>query len=481
MKGKILKAKKRTVLMLVLILVTFFMLIGLLILILQQMLQNKVEFENINKNAKQNMEWAVVVENGNLDQDKMQLSFKDTLEKLTGTSINYSFYIADKFLNMVASDAEIDLVTSTYTESQMKRFEISDKVFSVEDIIAEYLPGFYLPEEFYRYFDINGHIYSYPHIDFSDPQIVSSFVMLAKKDLLEKYHLSPKDFSSKENTIEILKQIRKNEKVVPCLVDLISLQQMFGASIEDENGNWQDPFETEETLEALLFMNKLYRERFLSKDIFSSTHQQILEKMENGSVFLVSIDRLGESFALWKNQEKILNQYVAVGPLNPDGGKDIRFTNNFNGQFASTYFLNNSDYADIFPKIFLWFYSNNWDFTDEQTEVLRQLGLDKEIQSFEKADFTFSSDSPFCAYQELTDQGAPYQMQFSTIADSKLELMINSVNSYRSIQVSKMVMSDSPEQLYKLYQEAILYKGTLDFSLAEQWYQYKYDKVNFNN
>lgn len=469
--------RRRLFLILGLLLVTIFLLVSLMILISQRLFMKRTAFENLNKDVEESIEWAIITEHSNLDEEKLLFLHKGNIEQLMENEVDFSFYTADQFLNMVASGVKIDLVTSVYAESQMKRFELSDKVLSVEDLIQEYLPGFWLSEEFYQYFDISGRVHSYPHVNFLNREPVSSFVMLAQKDMMNKYNLSASDFSTREKVTESLKLIRKNEKITPCMIDFLSLQQMFGAKIEDSEGNWQDPYETPETLEALLFMNSLYQERFLPKETFSLTRQQILEKMETGSVFLVSVDRLGDSLSHWRRQELILDQYEAVGPISPEEGSPVRFNENFNGEYASTLFMKDSEFVSSFPKLFLWFYYNNWDFSREQWSVLKSLGMMQELEQFQRVKPAFSESSPIYAYSDKTDRGIPYMMQFSSIADSKLEYIIDSVESYRATQIPKMVMIESEEQLRQMYQETLQYHDTAGYELAEKWYQYKYQKV----
>ena len=79
-------------------------------------------------------------------------------------------------------------------------------------------------------------------------------------------------------------------------MELSSLQQMFGAS-PVSGGEWEDPFFHPATLEALEYMNTLYRERLLSPDVFTLSEDTLLSQLEEGELFLASSSGLGRLLA----------------------------------------------------------------------------------------------------------------------------------------------------------------------------------------
>ena len=68
--------------------------------------------------------------------------------------------------------------------------------------------------------------------------------MIGRKDILEKIHWDSQQPLSKAYCLEQLKAVRKAyPKLIPCYVELPSLQQMFGVTA-DTGTAWEDPFFT---------------------------------------------------------------------------------------------------------------------------------------------------------------------------------------------------------------------------------------------
>lgn len=77
-------------------------------------------------------------------------------------------------------------------------------------------------------------------------------------------------------------------------MELPSLQQMFGVTA-DTGTAWEDPFFHPGTLESLEFMNTLFRERLLSRDVFTLSQESLLRQLQNGEIFLAGFPLAGQA------------------------------------------------------------------------------------------------------------------------------------------------------------------------------------------
>ena len=215
-----------------------------------------------------------------------------------------------------AAGLPVDLVTCWYTDSSFKRLETGGEFWPLQDLLDQQVPGFSLPEDFVLWCgNLLGKVYAYPHTDTvlspEEPEQADT-VLIARRDLLEKFHWERTDFEKKESVLEQLKTIRKTSpELTPCYLELSSLQQMFGAS-PVSGGEWEDPFFHPATLEALEYMNTLYRERLLSPDVFTLSADTLLSQLEEGELFLASSSGLGRLLAQLPENHPILKPYEAI-------------------------------------------------------------------------------------------------------------------------------------------------------------------------
>lgn len=214
------------------------------------------------------LKWIFITPYGETDSSyaELFLSQEDCTE-LAGTPVELSFCTIEKYLNMTASGISADVVTCWYTDSNFKRLETTGTTWALQDLLDKEIPGFTLPENFIRWCgNFQGDVYAYPHtgtILSEDTSIKSAAAMIGRKDILEKIHWDSQQPLSKAYCLEQLKAVRKAyPELIPCYVELPSLQQMFGVTA-DTGTAWKDPFFHPGTLESLEFMNTLFRERLL--------------------------------------------------------------------------------------------------------------------------------------------------------------------------------------------------------------------------
>ena len=181
-------------------------------------------FQTTSSEKETALKWIFITPYGETDSSyaDLFLSQEDCTE-LAGTPVELSFCTIEKYLNMTASGISADVVTCWYTDANFKRLE-----------------------NFIRWCgNFQGDVYAYPHtgtILSEDTSIKSAAAMIGRKDILEKIHWDSQQPLSKAYCLEQLKAVRKAyPKLIPCYVELPSLQQMFGVTA-DTGTAWEDPF-----------------------------------------------------------------------------------------------------------------------------------------------------------------------------------------------------------------------------------------------
>ena len=217
-------------------------------------------FQTTSSEKETALKWIFITPYGETDSSyaNLFLSQEDCTE-LAGTPVELSFCTIEKYLNMTASGISADVITCWYTDANFKRLETTGTTWALQDLLDKEIPGFTLPENFIRWCgNFQGDVYAYPHtgtILSEDTSIKSAAAMIGRKDILEKIHWDSQQPLSKAYCLEQLKAVRKAyPELIPCYVELPSLQQMFGVTA-DTGTAWEDPFFHPGTLESLEFMN----------------------------------------------------------------------------------------------------------------------------------------------------------------------------------------------------------------------------------
>ena len=270
-------------------------------------------FQTTSSEKETALKWIFITPYGETDSSyaNLFLSQEDCTE-LAGTPVELSFCTIEKYLNMTASGISADVVTCWYTDSNFKRLETTGTTWALQDLLNKEIPGFTLPENFIRWCgNFQGDVYAYPHtgtILSEDTSVKSAAAMIGRKDILEKIHWDSQQPLSKAYCLEQLKAVRKAyPELIPCYVELPSLQQMFGVTA-DTGTAWEDPFFHPGTLESLEFMNTLFRERLLSRDVFTLSQESLLRQLQNGEIFLAASPSLGKLLSLLPEQENALER-----------------------------------------------------------------------------------------------------------------------------------------------------------------------------
>ncbi len=381
-------------------------------------------------------------------------------------------------MNLIAAGVPLDIATQCYADPKLKRFEMSGKTENLQHLLKREVPGFRLPQEFRDWCgNTKGDVYAYPHTiatGRAQETPLAGVVMLANRKLMDAYAIPSGSFGCKEEAVDALKAIRKAEPgVIPSYIDLISLQQMFGARALDQEGEWQDIFFQEESLEALKYMNQLYGERLLSQDVFTMTQRYLLTQLREEKVFLAATGTLYPLLQSLPEDDPIWDSYEIVGPMAADAGKEFQFRQNYDEQYASTIFLAGSGYPKVQARLLLWFYGQNMDFTEEQCQAVKAAGLGAVLETTPSAPCV-----PGGVYEQYAQPSVPYEILFAHYADTRLANTFESVESYRKAQIVRIVVSTPQSGVEGIYRETLLEKKSRGHGLMVQWKQNRYRQAN---
>lgn len=434
-------------------------------------------FELLDNDGEEKLTWYFVTKSGStFEEDLSLLPSEEALEELAGVPVQREVCTADKFLNLAAASSPVDVLTSCYMDPKLKRFETSGKIWNLERLAENNFPGFRFPESFIEWCgNTKNDVYAYPHtktVTEEDKTPTSGVAMLVQKEKREEYFSASSTFGTKGAVVDALKVIRKNEpNMVPCYLDLPSLQQMFGARMENEDGTWQEKFFEPETLEGLEYLNKLYRERMLPQELFTLTEGALLSQLREGKVFLVSTDALYSILQCLPEDDPVWQNYEPAGPIRSDSGKIFQFRRNYDEQYASTMFFLDSPYESVQARLMIRFYARNMKFTPIQQEALAQSGLSQWVKHLPKPE---PEEDSFHTFAVPT---IPYEILFSHYADTRLATIYDRTENYQSAQIIKMVLSNSPEEVKRIYSETLQEMQNGDYELLENWKENRYQKA----
>lgn len=265
----------------------------------------------------------------------------------TGVSldINVPTGDADERLNtMIAGNNLADLTTLGWWFEQVRQMEAADMLYPLNELIDDYAPDFWdiIPQSMVDWYSADdGNWYQFPNM-FWAPERLEEYPevgyetnagMWARADIMDELGIEPEDFETQEGMIEALEKVDGYEyddypvtpvyfgpEATPEAMEWV-LTGMFAAPREDSDGNLMDPRTTDEYLEALQFMNELYRLGLMNEENFIESRTDISERKVRGEIFLMVsniADYATEKRDLYREDNDA--QYVPVGPVRNSNG-----------------------------------------------------------------------------------------------------------------------------------------------------------------
>ena len=402
-------------------------------------------FQTTSSEKETALKWIFITPYGETDSSyaELFLSQEDCTE-LAGTPVELSFCTIEKYLNMTASGISADVVTCWYTDANFKRLETTGTTWTLQDLLNKEIPGFTLPENFIRWCgNFQGDVYAYPHTRTNlseDTSIKSAAAMIGRKDILEKIHWDSQQPLSKAYCLEQLKAVRKAyPELIPCYVELPSLQQMFGVTAD-------------------------------TGDVFTLSQESLLRQLQNGEIFLAASPSLGKLLSLLPESHPIWEQYEILSPILSDSGREPALSNNFEEQYVSTLFVKSSTQSQFQARLLAAFYLQNMEPSPEQKNALERSGLGDLLKNAEPMK-SIGIDSQY------TVPIIHYEILFSLYSNTRLATADERKQKFLENQIVNLVEDCSVDEIAPTYARLVSELQRGDYKLLDTWKKQQYQKA----
>ena len=250
-----------------------------------------------------------------------QIACMGEFTKNTGISIDMQSGDSTVLNALVASGNLPDvMVMDSVTNPTRASLEKNGLLWDFDTLIQKYAPDLQIPQSMKNWYDQEGKLYGYPSNYFA-PEDFEKYPDVAKleyhnkfivrKDICDSLGIELSSFSTQDGFINALLKV-KNASIVHngtklqtnyfhVTPDPRRLTPLFGLEVEDSSGNYQDPRFQGKYLEALQFINRMYREGLIPEDAWTASADSIKSKLAQGAVFsLFDTTTSGDVYSLQK-------------------------------------------------------------------------------------------------------------------------------------------------------------------------------------
>ncbi|MCJ8009828.1 extracellular solute-binding protein [Lederbergia wuyishanensis] len=467
------------------------------------------------------VEWFIAADWYNRNWDPVNNALDKLITENTGLTFKITTGNEEKLSAMIASNQLPDMITVGNSAPQRKMLENSGMLAPLDELIKEYAPSYDVPQSMQDWFrNEDGHFYGfvnffYPEEKMQEGDAFSTHTaMYARADIMEQLGIKQEDFETKEGTIAALKKVKEANleyngfKVIPAYFSTSDIAQFFGAGkVEDEEGNLIK--RSEANLEAIKFLNELYREGLLPEDSVTLTEDQIGEKVAAGAVFAFTGGRVASKTRALPEADPNAS-FTPIGPIKGDHfNGDLYILPNSLSGWTMTSINANSKYKEKIVKAFEFLSSDEmsinakygpkgitWDY-DEQGNVQYLPDVKKEVdEDYEKAKLKYGMDTfewfmtwlpiartmpePKTPYEKYIKEGSEHFDSFSYNAlayeatrieggtpESSIKVK---VDDFTGKAVAEMILAKSGADVDKKYEKMIKDQEKLGF---EKLYEYQ--------
>lgn len=243
---------------------------------------------------------------------ELNLGDKHILEE-TGITLDIQVGSIDKLNALISTGQLPDMVTFDAIAPQRLLLENNGLVLPLEQLAKEHAPDLNVPESmknWYRNDDGNWYgVASYYYGDERTTEEFGGFYVshtnnYVRTDVLEQIGMTLEEMETKEGFYNALKYVADNDvtydgKVMTPYVNANpeQLAKQFGAAPEDEEGNLLNIQRQPEYLEAILYINKMYRDGIITSEEF--TRGSAYDLVASGNVFAAT----GWPVVSWARQD----------------------------------------------------------------------------------------------------------------------------------------------------------------------------------
>lgn len=283
------------------------------------------------------LEWFVAYDWAAMNFDPDHNEFDRYLYDNTGVKIKFSIGSQEKLNMLIATDSLPDIVTYDAVSSKRLALENGGKLWALDELSEKYAPDLQVPQEmidWYRnekdnnWYALVGYFFDVEDTYARGGCIESHNMNFARKDIMDDLGIDPASMTTKEGFLSALRKVKEagveyqGQKVVPYIGDDIEfLAEQFGADREDKEGNLLNIKRQPEYLEALLFLNQIYREGLTTDEIFTMDTTLRKQMVTSGAVFAgTRVNYLNGKDTLFYNDPQAL--MMGVGFISGDAGKE---------------------------------------------------------------------------------------------------------------------------------------------------------------
>lgn len=435
----------------------------------------------------------------------------------TGITLNITTGDFDKLNMMIATGDLPDVITTDATASQRLLLENGGMLLDLNELSAKYAPDLNVPQSMKDWYTAeDGNWYAITSFYYGPERTSKEFggyyethnKNFVRTDLLEQTGYTLEDMKTKEGFLNACRAIKEKGityngmSVTPFMgADAYYLGQQFGMDLEDKEGNLLNPIRQPEYLEALLFLNTMYREGLFTDEEFTMDKQQKEQMVASGRVFAANtwttVSETRKALSAADPNARILYAGVMEGDqgkkayiecINAMGWTGTLITKNAKRPDRIIQFMSymTSEEATLDQKYGV----GTYDIVDgkvvQKPEVKKEFDENYQVAK-EKymGDFGYFTDWTIIQKYLKTDTNDIYEVdQYKSSMDPTLTLFDNKcfrdikpeagtdmaakkarIDEYWGQCAPKIVMASSAAECEKLYNEAI--KGMEDLGLKE--------------
>jgi len=262
------------------------------------------------------------------------------LTDTTGVSLKIQSGNNERLNAMVATGKLPDIIVLNDVNNPIRhQLEEKNMVWDFDTLIEKYAPEMTIPESMHTWYEYeDGKLYGYPsyfgavedmekYPDVVKYEYHNKFIV--RKDLCDHLGIGLDEFSTKDGFIAALKKVKdaritvSGSVVAPVYFYTVPhplrIAQLFGMALEDEKGDWVEVRKHKKYKEAILFINRMYREGLIPEDAWTATADTVDSKLNNGAVFSL-FDKSSCGNLVELSRVKKDATFVAVDPPKSDDG-----------------------------------------------------------------------------------------------------------------------------------------------------------------
>lgn len=286
----------------------------------------------------------------------------------TGIKLNVITGSVDELNTMIGRGELPDLITYDANNVIFTEMENRDILYPLNQLIDAHATDTDVPKSMIDwYLADDGNWYRFVSFFSSDERVNEEYGGFrvthngnwVRTDLLDEIGMTMADLETKEGFMAALMKIKddgityKGQTVTPFLFDIwygsvvTRFAEQFGADHEDEEGNYVNVQRSPEYLEALLFLNQMYRNGLFSEEEFMMDDSQKDAKIASGLVFLVNgwVAVKYGSKSLWLDDQEATMAYGGVIQGGDNGKEPILMETSQSG-WSSTVITKDCIYPD---------------------------------------------------------------------------------------------------------------------------------------